>query len=107
MTTDPPTSDYGRPSTSAAAAPPPPSTLANEDLPCAFWDALPTEGCDHPDLLAIEALKAESTPAEQAEVLKVRREGGMRACCRPSPLASKKIMNSGSHLLSNPTVPSQ
>jgi hypothetical protein len=74
MTTDSP-SEYGRPSTSvagAAAVPPPPaSSLANEDLPCAFWDALPAEGSDHPDLLAIEALKAESTPSEQAEALKV------------------------------------
>ena len=47
--------------------------LDNADIPCAFWDALPEPGSDHPDLLAIEALKAESSVLERAETLKVRR----------------------------------
>lgn len=46
--------------------------LDNKDIPCAFWDALPEPGSEHPDLLAIEALKAESSPLERAETLKVR-----------------------------------
>lgn len=46
--------------------------LDNADIPCAFWDALPEPGSDHPDLLAIEALKAESSVLERAETLKVR-----------------------------------
>ena len=46
--------------------------LDNADIPCAFWDALPEPGTDHPDLLAIEALKAESSVLERAETLKVR-----------------------------------
>jgi len=46
--------------------------LDNADIPCAFWDALPEPGSDHPDLLAIEALKAESSILERAETLKVR-----------------------------------
>ena len=60
-------SDYGAPS----PAPPrtPGTGLDNADLPCAFWDAVPA-GTDHPDLLAIEALKEESTPEERAETLK-------------------------------------
>ena len=45
--------------------------LDNADIPCAFWDALPEPGSEHPDLLAIEALKAESSPLERAETLKV------------------------------------
>jgi hypothetical protein len=68
MTTD---AEYGRPSTAAPAGPSSSSGLANEDLPCAFWDALPSADSAHPDLLAIEALKAESSPVEQAEALKV------------------------------------
>ncbi len=46
-----------------------PGILSNDDLPAAFWDALP-EKEEHPDLLAINALKDESTPQEQAEALK-------------------------------------
>ena len=49
-----------------------PGILSNDDLPAAFWDALP-EKADHPDLLAISALKdEESFPQEQAEALKAR-----------------------------------
>lgn len=44
--------------------------LSNEELPAAFWDTLPKTS-DHPDQLAIEALRAESTPDEQAETHKV------------------------------------
>ena len=46
------------------------SGLRNEELPSAFWDALP-KTADHPDQLALEALRAESTPDEQAETHKV------------------------------------
>jgi hypothetical protein len=52
--------------------------LDNKDIPCAFWDALPEPGSEHPDLLAIEALKAESSPLERAETLKVRILRGTR-----------------------------
>ena len=50
-----------------------PESLRNEDLPAAFWDALPADQ-DHPDQLAIEALRAESSPDEQAETHKVQPE---------------------------------
>ena len=82
--------EYGKQATAAAStgkkavasSAPPPSTadpadrlssqpLNNADIPCAFWDALPEPGTDHPDLLSIEALKAESSVLERAETLKV------------------------------------
>lgn len=43
--------------------------LSNDELPAAFWDAMPSE--DHPDLQAINALKEEDSPDERAETLKV------------------------------------
>lgn len=47
----------------------PQQSVSNNELPAAFWDALPDES--HPDLQAINALKEESTPDDQAETLKV------------------------------------
>ena len=44
--------------------------LSNDNLPAAFWDALPTNE-EHPDLQAIRALQEDSTPEERAETLKV------------------------------------
>ena len=43
--------------------------LSNNDLPAAFWDALPDD--ENADLQAINALKEESTPDDRAEALKV------------------------------------
>lgn len=44
--------------------------LSNDQVPAAFWDALPSDQ-ENPDLLAIKALQEESTPEERAETLKV------------------------------------
>ena len=44
--------------------------LRNDDIPAAFWDTLP-EDSSNEDMLAIQALKEESTPEERAEALKV------------------------------------
>ena len=64
MTTD---QTYGVPLPTPAAA-----ALDNADLPCAFWDADLSADSNHPDALAIQALREESSPAERAETLKVQ-----------------------------------
>ena len=46
------------------------TSLSNNELPAAFWDALPDE--EHPDLQAINAIKDETSPDERVEVLKVK-----------------------------------
>lgn len=46
-------------------------SLRNEDLPAMFWDALPENAEEHPDMAAIQALLAESTPEELAENFRV------------------------------------
>ena len=43
--------------------------MSNDELPAAFWDAMPGE--DHPDLAAMNAIKDEMSPDEQVETLKV------------------------------------
>jgi hypothetical protein len=47
--------------------------LKNENLPAAFWDALPENGDENPDMAAINALLEESTPEERAENFKVQK----------------------------------
>ena len=64
MTTD---QTYGVPLPTPAAV-----ALDNSDLPCAFWDADLSSDSNHPDALAIQALREESSPAERAETLKVQ-----------------------------------
>lgn len=49
----------------------PTDILRNEDLPAIFWDALPENGGEHPDMAAIQALLEESTPEELAENFRV------------------------------------
>ncbi len=45
--------------------------LHNEDLPAMFWDSLPENGDEHPDMAAIQALLDESSPEELAENFRV------------------------------------
>jgi len=61
------TTDYGAPPARTPAA----ASLPNETLPCAFWDADVGPESEHPDALAIQALKDECTPDERAETYKV------------------------------------
>eukprot|EP00884_Botryococcus_braunii_P014826 jgi/Botrbrau1/23344/Bobra.0051s0004.1 len=46
--------------------------LRNEDLPAMFWDSLPENGIEHPDMAAIQALLDESSPEELAENFRVQ-----------------------------------
>jgi hypothetical protein len=46
-------------------------SLRNEDLPAMFWDCLPENGTDHPDMAAMQALLEESSPEELAENFRV------------------------------------
>ena len=74
--------------------------LDNADIPCAFWDALPEPGTDHPDLLAIEALKAESSVLERAETLKVRENWN-----QPFRFVTDGLLQLSTHSLLPPTHP--
>lgn len=47
--------------------------LSASDVPAAFWSEVPDDDAN-PDLLALNALQAESTPAERAETLKASRD---------------------------------
>jgi hypothetical protein len=50
--------------------------LDNADLPALFWDSMPEGAQQHPDMMALEALKEECTPEERAETFKVRPSRG-------------------------------
>jgi len=51
---------------------PPKPELDNMELPAMFWDEMPENASDHPDYMAMEALRAECTPEELANTAKVR-----------------------------------
>jgi hypothetical protein len=44
---------------------------SSAEMPALFWDSLPEDAESHPDWAAMEALRAECPPEEQAETFKV------------------------------------
>lgn len=58
-------SDDDSPRASRVSARPPP-VLDNKDLPALFWDEMPENAEEHPDMVALQALIDESSPEERA-----------------------------------------